>query len=80
MINENILDAVVIGSGPSGLILAKQFAKTNANFRVFERNSDVGGIWNIDAPNSPMYESAHFISSRTLSAFPGYPMPDDYPD
>ena len=27
-----------------------------------------------------MYESAHFISSRTLSGFPGFPMPDSYPD
>ena len=27
-----------------------------------------------------MYESAHFISSRTQSAFDGFPMPEDYPD
>jgi Flavin-binding monooxygenase-like len=27
-----------------------------------------------------MYGSAHFISSRDLSAFTGYPMPTDYPD
>jgi cation diffusion facilitator CzcD-associated flavoprotein CzcO len=27
-----------------------------------------------------MYESAHFISSKTLSGFPDFPMPDDYPD
>ena len=27
-----------------------------------------------------MYDSAHFISSKTLSAFPGYAMPDHYPD
>jgi cation diffusion facilitator CzcD-associated flavoprotein CzcO len=27
-----------------------------------------------------MYRSAHFISSKTLSGFPDFPMPDDYPD
>ena len=27
-----------------------------------------------------MYESAHFISSRTMSAFDSYPMPKNYPD
>ena len=27
-----------------------------------------------------MYESAHFISSRTRSAFDGFPMPSSYPD
>jgi cation diffusion facilitator CzcD-associated flavoprotein CzcO len=27
-----------------------------------------------------MYESAHFISSKRLSGFPGFPMPASYPD
>ena len=37
-------------------------------------------LWNIDNPGTPMYESAHFISSRTMSAFDSYPMPENYPD
>ena len=40
----------------------------------------MGGIWDIDAPGAPMYESAHFISSKTLSAFRDLPMPESYPD
>lgn len=75
-----LLDAVVVGAGPSGLILAKALAEAGVSFRVYERNADVGGVWNIDAENTPMYESAHFISSKTLSGFEGFPMPDDYPD
>ena len=27
-----------------------------------------------------MYDAAHFISSKTQSGFPGFPMPDTYPD
>ena len=27
-----------------------------------------------------MYDSAHFISSRSMSGFHGYPMPEDLPD
>lgn len=77
---QSVLDVAVIGAGPSGLILAKQLAAKEVRFQVFERNAEVGGIWNIDAPNSPMYESAHFISSRTLSGFPDFPMPEHYPD
>lgn len=45
-----------------------------------ERHVDVGGIWDIDNPGTPMYESAHLISSRTLSALDGLAMPDDFPD
>ncbi len=75
-----ILDVGVVGAGPAGLILARRLAKTSASFEILERNQDVGGIWDIDAVGSPIYESAHFISSRTLSGFAGFPMPDDYPD
>ena len=80
MTDPPVLDVGVVGAGPSGLMLARRLAATTASFEVFERNADVGGIWDIDAPGSPIYESAHFISSRTMSGFPGFPMPDDYPD
>jgi cation diffusion facilitator CzcD-associated flavoprotein CzcO len=39
-----------------------------------------GGLWDIERPETPLYRSAHFISSRSLSGFPGFPMPEDYPD
>lgn len=80
MSGNEVLDVAVIGGGPAGLTVARRLSQTDASFAVFERHSDVGGIWDIDAPGSPMYESAHFISSRTLSGFPEFPMPDDFPD
>jgi Flavin-binding monooxygenase-like len=49
-------------------------------FDVFERHTDVGGLWDIDNPGTPVYESAHFISSKTRSSFTGYPMPATFPD
>lgn len=70
----------VVGAGPAGLAAARWLKALDVPFEGFERNPGVGGIWNIGFPGSPMYESAHFISSRTLSGFRDFPMPDAYPD
>jgi hypothetical protein len=71
---------LVIGAGPSGLATARRLREAGLDFDHVEQHTGVGGLWDIDNPHTPMYESAHFISSKTLSAFPGHPMPDDYPD
>jgi hypothetical protein len=70
----------VIGAGPAGLAVARARRARGLDYDQADRHSDVGGLWDIDAPGSPMYEAAHFISSKTLSGFPGYPMGDDLPD
>lgn len=73
---------LVIGAGPAGLAAARALKARSIDYDHVERHDGVGGIWDIDAPGSPMYEAAHFISSRTLSGFDGFPMPDwfaDYP-
>ena len=70
----------IIGAGPSGLATARAFLRAGIPFDVLERHGDVGGIWNLENGKSPMYESAHFISSRTLSGFDDFPMPEAYPD
>ncbi|MGI9075914.1 MAG: flavin-containing monooxygenase [Gemmatimonadaceae bacterium] len=70
----------IIGAGPSGLATARAFSRAGISFDVLERHGDVGGIWNLENEKSPVYESAHFISSKTLSAFDDFPMPPGYPD
>lgn len=70
----------IIGAGPSGLAMARALKARDIPFDHYERNEGIGGLWDIDAPGSPMYSSAHFISSKTLSGFSEFPMPDDYPD
>lgn len=58
--------------------MARALKRAGLPFQVFEKNPGVGGIWNPDHPGSPMYDSAHFISSRNapMSTFRGYPFPD----
>lgn len=70
----------IVGAGPAGLATSRALARLNIDHVVYEKHSDVGGIWDIENPGSPMYESAHFISSRFVAGFGGFPMPADYPD
>jgi cation diffusion facilitator CzcD-associated flavoprotein CzcO len=70
----------VVGAGPSGLIMARQLLRAGVPFDLYEKHSDVGGIWDPENPGSPVYDSAHFISSKYTSYFYGFPMPDAYPD
>ncbi|MEO6028456.1 MAG: NAD(P)-binding domain-containing protein [Candidatus Binatia bacterium] len=71
---------LIVGAGPGGLAVARAFKLFGVPYVQVERHSDLGGIWDADNPGSPIYESAHFISSKTCSAFHGLPMPDAFPD
>lgn len=70
----------IIGAGPAGLAAARHLKMRGLRYTQFERHSGVGGIWDIENPGTPMYDSAHFISSRTMSGYYGFPMPDHFPD
>jgi hypothetical protein len=70
----------IIGAGPAGLATARALRARGLDYDQVERHTDVGGIWDIDAPGSPIYEAAHFISSKTMSAFGGFGMDEGFPD
>ena len=72
----------VIGAGPSGLAAARNLQRFGLPWQGYELSDGVGGLWDIDAPRSTVYESAHLISSRTTTEFTELPMPPgtaDYP-
>src|SRR5262249_25832956 len=71
---------LIVGAGPGGLAAARAFKLFGVPYVHVERHRDVGGIWDADNAGTSIYESAHFISSKTCSAFHGMPMPDAYPD
>jgi len=70
----------IIGAGPAGLSAAVALERRGLPFRILDAGRRPGGIWDIERDGTPMYESAHFISSKTLSGFPDFPMPASYPD
>lgn len=70
----------IVGAGPAGITSAKNLKDKNIPFEVIERESAVGGNWWFEHPNSAICHSTRLISSKTMSHFKGFPMPDDYPD
>ncbi len=72
----------LIGAGPSGLAGARCLQKHGIPFQGFEAHGELGGLWNIGNPRSTVYESAHLISSKRMTEFLEFPMPEhvaDYP-
>lgn len=65
----------VVGAGPAGLAMGRALLEAGIGFDILERHPGIGGIWNPDHPGSPMYRSAHFISSKAapMSTFKGFP-------
>jgi hypothetical protein len=69
----------IIGAGPCGLAAQKNFRQAGIPYVAFERDDDVGGAWNAAAKSARVYDSAHLISSKRLTEYVDFPMPDDYP-
>jgi hypothetical protein len=70
----------VIGAGASGLAAIKALGEHGIHTECFEREEQVGGNWCFGKPCSSVYRSAHLISSKLLTQFPDFPMPEDWPE
>lgn len=73
----------VIGAGCSGITAVKNLLQAGVkDITCYEQNSDVGGNW-IYSPkisHSSVCETTHIISSKHLSEYLDFPMPETYPD
>lgn len=70
----------IIGAGAAGITAAKNLKQHGIPFDVIEREDEVGGNWYYGKPNSSVYKSTHLLSSKPLTAYTDFPMPDEYPD
>ena len=70
----------ILGAGPCGLGVIRQFSKKNIPFQAFEYHDAVGGIWNSENPLSTMYNSAHLISSKGMTQYDEFPFDENVAD
>ncbi|BBO36193.1 flavin-containing monooxygenase [Lacipirellula parvula] len=70
----------IIGAGSSGIAAAKNFLAAGIPFDCLEREDDVGGNWYFGAPCSRVYASTHLVSSKPLTEYSDFPMPEKWPD
>jgi cation diffusion facilitator CzcD-associated flavoprotein CzcO len=71
----------VVGAGPCGLTTVKNLLAVGLNNIVcYDDGLAIGGNWVFDEHRGSVYDATHLISSKRLSEFEDYPMPQDYPD
>ena len=63
----------IIGAGPAGLAALKAMLDAGHDVDCFEQSDTIGGHWNHD------YDALHLITSRQVTGFEGFPMPEHWP-
>ncbi len=73
----------IIGAGCSGLTAIKGLTEAGlTDVTCFEKSDRLGGNWAFSPVegHSSVMETTHLISSKRMSQFSDFPMPEDYPD
>jgi cation diffusion facilitator CzcD-associated flavoprotein CzcO len=70
----------IIGAGTSGLAVIKNFLAAHVPFDCLEREDTIGGNWAYGKPASSIYQSCHLISSKRLTEYNEFPLPEYYPE
>ncbi|XP_024409252.2 flavin-containing monooxygenase 2 isoform X1 [Desmodus rotundus] len=74
----------VIGAGVSGLISLKCCVDEGLMPTCFERTEDIGGLWrfkeNVEDGRASIYQSVITNTSKEMSCFSDFPMPEDFPN
>ena len=66
---------LIIGAGFVGLGIAQGLKQANIDYEQVDASDDIGGNW-----HHGVYETAHIISSKKVTQFSHFPMPDNYPN
>ncbi|MGK7908375.1 MAG: flavin-containing monooxygenase [Synechococcus sp.] len=66
---------LIIGAGFVGLGIAQALKEAGILYDQVDASDEIGGNW-----YHGVYETAHIISSRKVTQFTNFSMPEDYPD
>jgi len=83
MESPSLKKIAVIGAGCSGLAVLKGLQDYGfRNIVCYEQNEEIGGNWlyKPEISHSSVFDTTHIISSKKMSEFRDYPMPEGYPD
>ena len=82
MSDTKTTDICIIGAGSSGLTVAKSLRDQGLAFIVYEKGSDIGGMWRYENDNgqSSCYASLHIDTSRPNLGYSDFPLDTALPD
>ncbi len=66
---------LIIGAGFVGLGMAQSLQDAGIPYDQVDASDDIGGNW-----HHGVYQTAHIISSKKITQFTQFPMPEDYPN
>lgn len=72
----------IIGAGPSGVTVAKSLKEAGEAFDIYEKGSQIGGMWRYQNDNgqSSCYASLHIDTSRPNLGYSDFPIDPSMPD
>jgi hypothetical protein len=70
---------LVVGAGPAGLAAAASLRALKVPFDLVDGAADVGGIWNDDREDTPVWDAMEMISSTRFTQFEDLLQPVSFP-
>lgn len=71
---------LVVGAGPAGLAAAAALQALEVPFDLVDRAEHVGGIWNPQREDSPIWSTMEMISSRAFTQYEDMLQPVSFPE
>lgn len=71
---------LIIGAGPAGLAAAAALTALEVPFELVDSAPDVGGIWNPEREDSPIWPTLEMISSREFTQYEDMLQPVSFPE